>query len=1378
MDAKKVNRSGQHYIVAIGASAGGLAAIQQFFDNLDKSSLLSFIVIQHLSPNHKSLLVELVAKHTDLQVVEARHGVRVSPGHVYVIPPKKLIAIAGGELHLSEKIADNKPNQAINFFLESLALDAGRHAVAIILSGTGTDGSAGIEAVHQAGGLVLVQEPDTAQFNGMPESAVATGIADAILPPEEMPYEIMQRIAPDDYPNFQKEAPDAAGMEQLFSSVREATGCDFSYYKPPTILRRLARRMSTLQIPSFRSYLAYLSQHQEEAAVLCKNFLINVTRFFRDEEAYTTLREKVFPLIVNERKAGATIKIWIAACSTGEEAYTIAILLDAFLAERKLDTEVKIFATDIDVEAIDVAAKGVYPASIAAYVPAAILNEYFIKRDGSYTISPYIRKQIVFAKHDITNDPPFIRNDLVSCRNMLIYMNAALQKKVVSTLQYATDAGGFLMLGPTESAEIARDMLEEFDRRWKIFRKKGDRQGNTLSLIDYYSLNGARAKKKAAPAATAVGKGESDELSDIFLHELGYAVLHISSSYDIREASGAYERFLSLPGKKLQLNLLKMVSTDMAGLVTNAIHQARTNGGRCTVPPTQVRDGERLRLIRLYVRISDNGRDIMVVIGELPDAAPPLVVPQASMPGIGSDVSQYIASLEEEQARLRQSLHTAVEGLETANEELQSTNEELLSSNEELQSSNEELQSLNEELHTLNTEHQLKIQELILLNDDLNNYFRTTDIGQILVDDQLRIRKFNPAATRLINLIEIDIGRPILDIVHQLGYDGLKADLQHVLGTGNAVEREVAAGGRTSIMRVIPYVRIDGKNDGLVITFVDITAQKELDNIIQSVFDASPSAILAMKAVREGGRITSFSLITANRPAFAILSMLSGTEEREERFARFLELQREDGLFQSYARVVEEDIPFHTEHHFGRGKGGWYEIMAVKMDDGMVITLTDISNRKESENQLRAQYNDLIQTRESLKALTVELEEKVKARTEALAASEERLRLISEATNDALWDWNIINNSFWWSPSFYSQFGYSDEQLARSYSFWISHLHPDELTEIRKGLDKAINRGLTQWSAEHRFQKADGSYAKVLNRAYILQDEYGTPYRVLGSMLDISSLRAAQEMAATTKAYSVELEQMNSNLEKSNYALQQFASVASHDLKEPLRKIQVFSGLLKGQIAGNGDKAADYLERVSQSATRMSGLINDLLEFSSLSKKAEFVDTDLNEILAEVLSDLEVSIKEKQVSIDCQTLPTIEAVPGQLRQVFQNIISNAIKFTRKDETPVIRIDCRSIAESRFDSPTAADGWFTELSITDNGIGFDMAYLSKIFIIFQRLNDRESFQGSGIGLAIVKKIIENHNGLITAESVQGSGTTFRIILPVRQRESIPAGSLSP
>ena len=707
---------------------------------------------------------------------------------------------------------------------------------------------------------------------------------------------------------------------------------------------------------------------------------------------------------------------------------------------------------------------------------------------------------------------------------------------------------------------------------------------------------------------------------------------------------------------------------------------------------------------------------------------------------------------------------------------MQSSNEELLSANEELQSSNEELQSLNEELHTLNTEHQLKIKELVELNDDLNNYFRSTDIAQIFLDKNLNIRKYNPSSASMINFIESDIGRPLSHISNNIQYTNFLYDVQQVMRDQQTIEKEVLlANGKNLLMRIMPYLNRDKEINGIVITFVDITTITQLNYTIRAVLNSSPGYILAFKAVRTGRKIDDFVLQTTNNAAANFIGR-SVNESVGISLKKDISFLASPALFEQYVKVVESDTSFHKDVYLEHDQK-WYSLIAVKMMDGFVASVSDITSKKRSEQKLKKNYLELISAKDSLKKANEALESKVKERTKALAASEERFRLVASATNDALWDWDLVNDSVWWGETFFKIFGYDNTNEHTKREYWFEKLHPDDFKHVRSSIYEAINNGSKEWRLEYRFRKKNNQYAHILDRAYILHDEFGTPYRMLGSMFDVTDLKNAEHKLSTMNEQlehkvierTQELEHINYALEQSNSDLQQFASVASHDLQEPLRKIQMFSKAIKDAIEENGngntDNTSHYVDKIIHSSDRMRSLITDVLNYSRLSdNNSTFEMCDLNEIVKGTLEDFELTIKEKNATIQVGELPVLPVIPGQIRQVFQNLISNALKFSKKNVPPLIRITSQPLAKRSFMSMTQKDGPFYSITISDNGIGFDPQFSNNIFNLFQRLHSKDKFEGTGIGLAITKKIVEKHNGLIRADSKEDVGATFVIILP--------------
>ncbi|WP_207512951.1 chemotaxis protein CheB [Longitalea luteola] len=1364
----------KHYVITVGASAGGLEAIQEFFDHMPPTGNMSFVVIQHLSPDYKSLLVDLVGRRTHMKVLEAAHNMPVLPNSVYVIPNNKQIRMQKGKLLLSDKVNDKAPNNAIDVFLHSLAADKKEQAIAVILSGTGTDGTRGIAAIKENGGSVMVQNPASAKFDGMPNSALASGYADVIDTPAGIAEAIVKEIFQTEQ-HLKAKEPDEETLAQIFELVYKYAGQDFHYYKTPTILRRINKRMLQHSIEEPQEYVKLLENSPAECKELAHDFLISVTKFFRDAEAYKVLSEKVLPELIASKESGDQLKVWVSACSTGEEAYSIAMAIDQVLEETGKEIEVKIFASDIDTANLDIASVGLYPFSIENDVPQHLLNKYFLKKAKGWLIVQRLRKQIVFARHDITKDPPFIKNDLVTCRNMLIYMNSVLQDRIYAMLQFSLNKDGFLFLGPSENPPFSKNSaIQQVSPKWKIFKKLADIK-QRVTFGDSVS-SPVKMQRHGSSPQDAGTKGQKDlwkEMRTAFLEDLGYIAFYIDRNFEIHETMGNYEDLLSLPKKMLNLNLIRMLPQDLSLIVNREVRKAWKSNKPVYLNYIVFGKGDNARAVNILLKpaVIASGHDYTLVM--FSRAVPPVELPvERPEPEYDYD---YVRNLEAELAETKNSLQLAVEDLETANEELQSSNEELLSSNEELQSSNEELQSLNEELYTLNTEHQLKIKELVELNDDLNNYFRSTNIAQIFLDAQLNIRKFNPASTEIINFIESDLGRPFSDISNKFKYDQLLNDIRHVEHTRTVVEKEISLHeGRNFLLRIMPYITREKKYAGIIITFVDITTITNLNNIIRSVFNATTSAILALHTVTDQrGKITDFMIDAANEKAqewFGSKDVLL-TGKRLRSAAPLLSTPE---LFSEYLSVVLDDVKLHRDVVID-GTDMWFELTAAKMPDGLVITFTDITDKKKAVQKIRKNYSELNEVKEHLRRLNKELEDKVKDRTRELSFSEERFRLVARATNDTLWDWDLTADRVWWSDAFRKTFGYAETGMTRK--AWLEHVHPDDRQRLQTSIHTAIHENYHQWSQEYRFRKADGDYANVLDRAYILHNEFGVPYRMLGSMLDLTALRKAEleikrmneELEEKVKQRTEQLQATNRELESSNRDLQLFASVASHDLQEPLRKIHMLTKMVKDRHEGDlPEETVIYLNKIMQSAMRMKALVNNILHFSKLSNDVTgFRKTDIGQIIREVREDFEMVIRDKNAEIRVSDIPQLEVIKPHIQQVFQNLIGNALKFARNDVPPVITITAWCINEKSFTAPPVDKGRWCHIDVKDNGIGFDEQFRNRIFDLFQRLNSKDKFEGTGIGLAIVKKIVEKHNGLVAANSQEGHGAVFSIILPIEQ-----------
>lgn len=1491
-------QSGNHFIIAIGASAGGLESIHEFFDHMQEGSNSSFIIIQHLSPDYKSLLVELVSRHTNMKVYEAEHGFEVAPNCIYVIPNNKLITIRKNKLLLAEKNLGKAPNNAIDVFLYSLASEKQNRAIAIILSGTGTDGTKGIEVVKKAGGLVIVQNPTTAKFDGMPNSAINSGNVDFVLPPALMPAEILSYIR--DPLSFSGEKINDKHLRKILALIQKEVGYDFNYYKTPTIIRRINRRMARGDFQNVEEYLSYLKKEPTECRELGKDFLIGVTRFFRDDEAFDLLANKVIPDIIDQKQDGDTFKVWISACSTGEEAYSVAILINEALEARGKNTiDVKIFATDLDDASIEHASQGIYPQTIQNDVSHFLLEKYFNRKGKSYHVIPRIRKQMVFARHNIIKDPPLIKNDLVSCRNMLIYMSNILQQRIFSTLLFSTVKNGYLFFGSSENPSSIRPNIAEISDKWKIFKKISDTKVSNHQFSDVTD-KGKKSIDLRNHAREGAKKANSlaDDFYNILADDFNFVAFYIDRDFEIKEALGNYEKLLTLPRRQLKLNLLRMLPTHVSTILHLEIKKAWQSKQKVIVRNIQFQNENTAQLFQVLIKpdnLAVGSSYTTIVISENASEGVANTI-TANTINLGNLANEYIFAMEAELSETKNNLQVAVEDLETANEELQSSNEELLSANEELQSSNEELQSLNEELHTLNTEHQAKIRELTELNDDLVNYFRSTDIGQVFLDRELNIRKFNPASARMINFIETDIGRPIAHISTNIRYENFLNDIESVLTTHKNIEKEVLLlNGRNVFIRILPYLTLDKENAGVVISFVDITPITQLNNIVRGVFNSSPCAILAFRSVFDDQHnIIDFRVEAGNWAAGTLLNTdgdLKGKLLKKE-----LPLLTQNSLFEQYVLVAIGDKKLHAEF-CDLKESKWYEVNAVKMMDGFVATYVDVTDKRTSEQRLKKNYVELMTVKEHLKVLNAELELKVEERTKELSVSEERLRLAAKATNDALWDWDFASDKIWWGDAFFNVFGYKvDNGFDRR--AWIENVHPDDREMVQASLHKALHDQRNQWQKEYRFRKKNGIYANVFDRGYITHNDDGSPRRMIGSMMDLTELKQAEEEVVKNiaqrkfiaesmplivwimeadgtvkfvnkqfevytgisqedvlkrgwqKAFhpddlptfnslwqealehgsdfqfelrmklynnnfhwnilraramkskgnvvdwvvttidihdqktmnevleqkviqrTTELQLINEALEASNRDLQQFASIASHDLQEPVRKMFMFSRLIRDKFTDKLPPDVDkYLEKIMQSSNRMKLLINNVLNFSKVSINSDVYKlTSLKNIILDLLDDYEILINDKRATIDVGELPNLELIPGQIRQVFQNLLSNALKFSKPTASPHIEIRAEKVSEKSFKAKPSKTGDFCKITFSDNGIGFDEAFKDNIFALFQRLHSKDKYEGTGIGLAIVKKIIEKHNGIITAFSKEGQGATFEIVLPVSQTKT--------
>jgi two-component system CheB/CheR fusion protein len=860
-------------IVGIGASAGGLAAFEAFFSGMPPliDPGMAFVLVQHLAPDHKSILTDLVRRYTRMQVFEVEDGMTVQPNSAYIIPPNRDMAFLNGALQLIEPSAPRGLRLPIDFFFRSLAQDQRERAICIVLSGTGSDGTLGVRAIKGEGGMVMAQNPDSTEYDGMPRSAISTGLVDYVLPPAEMPAELIAYAAhafgKSPRPVVSPAKPENA-LKKVFIIVRSQTGHDFSLYKPSTINRRIERRMAVHRIETMDEYVMYIQQTPAEVESLFRDMLIGVTSFFRDPETFKALEQQVIPKIMDGKPAGAAIRVWSPACSTGEEAYSIAILLQERMEELKRSHKAQVFATDIDSRAIATARAGYYPASIAADIPPARLARYFSAEPdgGAYRVNKAIRDMLVFSEQDVIKDPPFSRLDLISCRNLLIYMDGDLQRRLIPLFHYALSPGGFLFLGTSETVGQFGEYFTAMDRKAKLYQRKEHAQGvqHALGWVLPPMTESDAALPRAADKTAGTGKPRMRELTEqAILQQVAPAGALVNGQGDILYLHGRTGLYLEpVPGETGIDNILSMAREGLKRDLTTALHKAVLGKETVRRPGLRVKTNGDFTTVNLTVRPVTTGpsaasREQLLYLVILEEAHQEAAPHAGEAEGSDTAVDARIAALKQELRVKEEYLLTSNEELESSNEELKSSNEEMQSVNEELQSTNEELetsreelQSVNEELATVNSELQTKVADLSRANSDMNNLLAGTGIGTIFLDRNLRILRFTPAVSRIINLILSDVGRPVGHIVSNLvGYDSLVADVQTVLDTLIPKEVNVRTREGTSYaMRIQPYRTQENVIEGAVINFMDVTEIKRMEEALRKANDLLRLAVVVRDA--------------------------------------------------------------------------------------------------------------------------------------------------------------------------------------------------------------------------------------------------------------------------------------------------------------------------------------------------------------------------------------------------------------------------------------------------------------------------------------------------------------------------------------------------
>jgi len=844
-------------VVGVGASAGGLEAFSQLLESLPDRVTFSFIFVQHLSPQHESALPALLGTKTRLPVVQVVDGMRIEPGHVYVIPPNVQMGISDSILHLTTRTAGMQ-FAPVDYFFQSLAAWAQSHAVGVILSGTASDGAAGIREIKAAGGITIAQQPTTAKYDGMPRSAIATGLVDLVL----SPHEIANHLAHlQDHPYIAAaKLPDpqlALSLTQnqlgeIFSLLRRVSGVDFRNYKTPTVQRRLLRRMALRRLTSLDDYLQYLRGNPQELRALYQDLLIHVTRFFRDPDSFEALAARVLPELLQERSDDEPLRIWVPGCATGEEAYSIAILLLETLGDQASSRRIQVFATDVSETAIEVARAGVYSPAIIGDVSSDRLRRFFSKADGGFKINKVVRDLCVFARHDLTRDPPFSRLDLIVCRNVMIYLDAALQRRLVSLFHYALKRRGFLVLGTAETTGH-QSLFVTVDKKWRVYQKQDVERMAPAEFVAERFSGVPLAAPSVRPPQRSENRSLNDETNRILLQKYGPPGVVVDQNSQIIQFRGSTGLFLESASGEPNLNILKMAREGLLFPLRSALQAARRSRHPARRENVLVRRNGGWHPVDIEViPLGGPGAGhFLVVFDDRPEARGRRREKKsaAAVSRTGRrEMENQLASVTRELAASRDYMQSVIQELEAANEELQSANEEILSSNEELQSTNEELdtakeelQSTNEELNTVNEELHSRNDELSRVNSDLINLFAAVDLTVLIIGDDMRIRRFTPMAERMFNLIPTDVGRPIGQINTNLVTENLEELVRETIST--MMPREIETQdrqGRWYLLKVRPYKNVDNRIDGALVTVTDIGRERQLrDEGTQLRFEVS-----------------------------------------------------------------------------------------------------------------------------------------------------------------------------------------------------------------------------------------------------------------------------------------------------------------------------------------------------------------------------------------------------------------------------------------------------------------------------------------------------------------------------------------------------------
>lgn len=1341
-DSKIASPEATFPVVAIGASAGGLEAFTEFFRGSPPDKDMAYVLVQHLDPTHPSLLAEILSKSSPMPVSEVRSGVKLTASCVYVIPPNALMEMDGDTFRLIPRGKGKSQQLAINCFMQSLAEQCKRRAIGIVLSGTGVDGTTGLEEIKAEGGITFAQEPSTAKFDGMPRSAIDSGAVDFTLPPAAMAKELrriqhhpyVRQTAPErDETEAEAPAPDKGEFASLIAQLRKTSGVDFSQYKPNTIQRRAMRRMMILKLDSLGGYANYLKEHPEEGQKLYDDVLIPVTSFFRDFEAFEALKAQVYPAIVKNKSNKGSIRIWAPGCSTGEETYSLAMTLLEFLGDRASSFQVQLFGTDLSERGIHKARAGVYRESIAEEISPERMQRFFVKVEEGYRVSKAVRDMCVFAHQNLVADPPFSQMNVVACRNLLIYMQPSLQKRAIPILHYALKPDGFLVLGSSESVSAYPDLFATLDKRHKIYSKKPIASRLHYDFLHSYHpgvtgmepFRGALKESRKSLASPAKSDFDVVVAADrLVLQEHAPVGVVIDKSLDVVQFRGRTTPYLEQASGKPSLNLLKLARNGLAMQLRTLIAAAVKQDTAVRKEDVAFGENGQKRIVNLSVTPlggrEERERRFYLVLFE--DVTPARPAPERAAPrGKVKDApdKREVKRLRQELSLAQDALRSAVESedsiredFQSANEEIVSANEELQSTNEELETSKEELQSANEELNTLNSELHHKNVELRDLSNDLNNLLNSTRIPVVMLDRQTHIRRLTPAASRLLNVRSSDIGRPLADIRSNLEAPDLEKLIAKVLDDLKPIEREVQdRDGHWHALSILPYQTQDNKIDGAVLALQDIDATK--------------------KAGEEQKRMAEFfrGMIDTVREPLLVLDGDLRVVAANEPFLRGFKVAQEDTLHRPLRDLGNRqwDIP---------ALGALLEKVLVK---GPAVTDYEVEHEFESIGHktmlLNARMLSPKQDAKPMILLAIEDITERKVTEKALA----RIAAIVESSDDAIIGKDLNGIIETWNPGAQRLFGYSEQEaIHRS----ITMLIPPERIDEEEYILGLIRRGEHIDHFESVRRRKDGSLLDVSLTISPISDAHGKIVGASKIAHDITERKRAE--AALIKSEKLS-------------ASGRLAATLAHEINNPLQAVVNLVALIR-QSAGLNKEEQGYADLANEELGRLARLTSQSLGFYRDSVSPEPVN--LPQTIENILALYSTRIKDKNLEVRRQFAPeecVIHSRLGEIRQVLSTLLVNAMEAVPPGGTIVVRV--RNVADGHNRSPHGA-----RILVADSGKGIPEQIRAKIFEPFFTTKGE---QGNGLGLWVARGIIDRLGGKIRVHSKvseEGCGACFSIFLP--------------